>query len=324
METKEENGATKVRLKPLDEYRTQFEKPGEFLMIPSEEITDKFEAKPIHLCATNIKELVKPQGGGSVTEVIQRDVDAVLEQRRRTGQPMFPHVNHPNFGWGITAEELMAVKGDRFFEVYNGHPAVYNEGSPERPGTERIWDIILTQHATEGRETLLYGVATDDSHNYHQVNPKVSNPGRGWVMVRSASLSPAGIVNAMEAGDFYASTGVRLKDLERSPKRIKLQIEPEAGVTYRTRFIGTRQGYDPKSEPVTVTEKGQPVVVTRKYSADIGRVLAEVEGLSPSYRLRGDELYVRAVVISSKVQTNAIRPEDMERAWVQPVRPASR
>jgi hypothetical protein len=325
VQTKEENSATMVRLKPLDEYRKLFEKPGEFLMIPSEEITDRFEKKPIHLCATNLKELVKPQGGKSVTEVIQRDVDAVLEQRQRTGQPMFPHLNHPNFGWGITTEELMAVRGERFFEVYNGHPAVYNEGSPERPGTERMWDIILTHHVAEGRDALMYGVATDDSHNYHQQSPKVSNPGRGWVMVRSNALSPAGIVQAMEAGDFYASTGVRLKDVERSPQRIKLEIDPEAGVTYRTRFIGTRKGFDPKSEPVTVTEKdGSPVVVSRKYSQDIGKVLAEVEGNSPSYRFRGDELYVRAVVISSKPQPNAIREGDMERAWVQPVRPAAR
>lgn len=321
-ETREEAGVPQVRLKSLAEYRPLFEEPGKFLMIPSEEITDKFEKKPIHLCATNLKELVKPQGGDSVTQVMQRDVDAVLEQRKRTGQAMFAHINHPNFGWAITAEELMAVRGDRFFEVYNGHPTVYNEGGENRPGTERMWDIMLTHHITEGRKELVMGVAVDDSHNYHREDPKVSNPGRGWVMVRSAELNPERIVKAMEKGDFYASSGVTLKDFRKEKKSLKIEIQPDAGVTYRTRFIGTRKGYDPASQPVTVTDKdGAQATVSRRYSADIGQVLAEVEGTSPAYTFRGDELYVRAVVTSSRPQPNRIRPDDMERAWLQPVRP---
>jgi hypothetical protein len=322
VETREEGSGTQVRLKPLAEYRTLFEEPGKFLMIPSEEITDKFEKKPIHLCATNVRELVKPQGGESVTQVIQQDVDAVLEQRKRTGQPMFAHVNHPNFGWAITAEELMAVRGDRFFEVYNGHPTVYNEGGEGRPGTERMWDIMLTHHITEGRQELLYGVAVDDSHNYHREDPKVSNPGRGWVMVRAPFLTPESIVHAMEAGEFYGSSGVTLRDFRRDGNQLRIEIQPQDGVTYKTRFIGTRKGYDPRSEPVTVMDKdGSPVTVTRRYSADLGQVLAEVDGTSPTYTFRGDELYVRAVVTSSRPQPNRVRPDDMERAWLQPVRP---
>ncbi|MGV3724473.1 MAG: histidinol-phosphatase [Actinomycetota bacterium] len=322
VQTREVDGATQVRLRTLAEFRPLFEQPGKFLMIQSEEISDRFEKKPIHMNVTNVRELIKPQGGDSVTQVIQRNVDAVLEQRKRTGQPMFPHLNHPNFGWAITAEELMAVHGERFFEVYNGHPTVYNEGSDQRPGTERMWDIILTNHIAEGRPELMYGIAVDDSHNYFREGAKVSNPGRGWVMVRAASLAPKPLIDAMEAGDFYASTGVRLRDIRREAKRLRVEIEPEAGVTYRTQFIGTRKGYDARSEPVSVTEKdGAPVAVSRRYSKDIGQVLAEVEGASPSYTFKGDELYVRAKVTSSRPQPNRIRETDMESAWVQPVRP---
>lgn len=322
VQTRNTNGTLEARLRPLAEFRGLFEEPGRFLMIQSEELTDRFEKKPIHVCATNIQEVIKPQGGTSVTDVIQRNVDAVLEQRKRTGQPMFPHVNHPNFGWAITVEELMAVQGERFFEVYNGHPAVYNEGSDVRPGTERMWDIILTGHIAEGRPNLLYGVAVDDSHNYFREEPKMANPGRGWVMVRAASLTPESLIDAMEAGNFYASTGVRLKEVKRDKDRLSLQIEPEKGVTYTTQFIGTRKGYDARSEPVSTTDSdGKPVMVSRRYSKDVGQVLAEVKGTSASYRFRGDELYVRAKVTSSKRQVNGIREEDMESAWVQPVRP---
>jgi hypothetical protein len=40
-----------------------------------------------------------------------------------------------------------------------------------------------------------------------------------------------------------------------------------------------------------------------------GRVLATVSGLRPSYRIKGDEGYVRASIIDS----------DGRRAWTQPV-----
>ncbi len=318
VEERAAEGKREVRLKPLSEFRHLFEEPNRFLMIQSEEISDSFARKPIHINVANIRELVKPQGGTSMVDVMQRNVDAVMEQRKRTGQPMFPHLNHPNFGWAVTAEELMQVKGEKFFEVYNGHPAVHNYGDPQHAGAERIWDIILTRRIAEMDGEVLYGVAVDDSHNYHQQAINRSNPGRGWVMVRSPRLTPEGIVTAMEAGDFYSSTGVRLKDIRKEPNRLTIQIEPESGVTYKTRFVGTRKDYDRRSEPVMDAE-GKPLPVTRRYSDQIGTVLAEVSGTSPSYTLKGDELYVRATIISSKPQANPYKEGDTEAAWVQPL-----
>ena len=74
-----------MRLKTLEEYRTLFEEPGSFLLLSSEEITDEFQTKDVHVNATNIKVLIEPQGGQSVRDVMQNNIDAVLEQRERTG-----------------------------------------------------------------------------------------------------------------------------------------------------------------------------------------------------------------------------------------------
>ena len=314
---KVEGEDTLVRLKTLDEYRPLFEEPGAFLIFQAEEITDGFEQKPVHVNATNVQELIEPQGGGSVREVMQNNVDAVLDQRARTGQPMFPHINHPNFGWAVTAEDLIALRGERFFEVYNGHPSVHNEGDALRPSTERMWDIILTERLAHGQD-ILYGVAVDDAHSYHEMTSDVPNPGRGWVMVRAADLTPDALIAAMEAGDFYGSSGVTLLDIQLDETTLRLEIEPEEGVTYTTAFIGTRQGYDPSSEPIAAADLNA-ASVTRRYSDDIGVVLAEVEGTSPSYTFSGDEIYVRARVISSKIKANPYRQGEYETAWVQPV-----
>jgi hypothetical protein len=318
VEQREEQGQQLVRLKPLNEFRTRFESPDRFLLIQSEEITDRYLNAPVHINVTNVREAIKPLGGNSVLEVMQNNIAAIFEQRKRTGQPMFPHLNHPNFGWGVTAEELMQVKGERFFEVYNGHPTVHNEGDATHASMDKLWDIVLTRRLTELGLEPLFGLATDDSHHYHTNAVGKSNSGRGWVMVRAPHLTPERLIAALEAGDFYASSGVRLKDVQRETNRLALEIDGEQGVTYTTQFIGTRKGFDPKNEPVRAPN-GEALRVTHRYSADIGAVLAEVKGLSASYRLKGDEIYVRAKIISSKLKVNPGVKDEVETAWIQPL-----
>ena len=312
--------AQQVRLKPLAEYRPLVEEPGRFLLIPSEEITGGHLSRPVHINGVNLREPVEPKGGSNVFEVMQRVVDAVRVQRGRTGQPMFTQINHPNFGWGITAEELMQVDGLAFIEVYNGHPSVHNLGDTNHAGMERVWDLVLAFRLGVHRLPPVYGLAVDDSHAYHKLGKDQSNAGRGWIQVRSARLTPESVVEGLERGRFYASTGVELEDVRREDGRLSLRIRTTPGVTYTTRFIGTRRGFPTESTPVPGL-KGDPSKVTRRYSDAIGEVLAEATGPSPTYTFRGDELYVRARVDSSRPKENPVDKEEMERAWVQPVVP---
>jgi hypothetical protein len=126
----------------------------------------------------------------------------------------------------------------------------------------------------------------------------------------------------MEEGDFYASTGVTLRDVRRDGDRLSLEIEPESGVSYVIRFIGTRREFDPTTE-VLPQFPGDPGVVPtlphRRYSKDVGAILAEVRGTRASYMLTGDKIYVRAKVISSKRKVNGSADEEFEMAWTQPI-----
>jgi hypothetical protein len=317
VEEREEGDARQVRLKALSEYRGLFEVPGEFLLIQSEEITDGFEKKPVHVNATNLRNLIEPQGGTSVSDVMQRNVDAVLEQRESTGQLMFPHINHPNFGWAVKVEDLIALRGEKFFEVYNGHPAVRNEGDGARPSTERMWDILLAERLAGG-EDVMYGLAVDDSHEYHEFGSGRINPGRGWVVVRAEGLDAEAIVQAMEAGDFYSSSGVTLEEIRVSESGVSLTIRPDPGVEYRTQFTGTRKGYDREKTEIQI-ENGDGTTVLHRYSDEIGEVLAEVPGAEPGYEFEGDEMYVRARVVSTRLKANPYREGEFETAWIQPV-----
>src|SRR5690606_16045897 len=105
-----------------------------------------------------------------------------------------------------------------FFEVYNGHPHVYNSGDEHHADTERIWDIVLTRRLAELQLPAMFGLATDDSHDYHNIPSRGSEPGRGWVMVLTEELSTDALIEALEAGRFYSSSGVNLKRIETTPQ----------------------------------------------------------------------------------------------------------
>lgn len=308
-----------VRLKPLSEFRCLFEAPDHFLLIQAEEITDK----KAHLNVIHLRDVIQPQGGNTTLEVLQNNVNAVLDQRRDTGQVMFAQINHPNFEWALTVEDIMRVQGAGFWEVFNGHPQARNYGDQHRAGTERMWDIILTKRLAELDLPVIYGTANDDAHDYHKYGPEYANPGRGWLMLRAPHLTPESIIKAMETGDFYASTGVTLKDIQFDGKILRLTIKPEKGVSYTTQFIGTLKGYDPTSKPA-VDENGNQIQTTRIYSDQIGRILAEKRGAVAGYNLTGNEIYVRAKVISTKPKDNPFAAGDVEVAWTQPVIPSAK
>jgi hypothetical protein len=240
-----------------------------FLLIRGEEVTDGFAGKALHLNGLNLTTFVPPQGGVSVVDTLQRNVDAI---RAADG---VPHINHPNFRWAITAEELTAVRRNKLFEIYNGHPQVNNLGGGGVPGLEEVWDQILSSGQ------MIYGIAVDDAHHFKRPwDSTASRPGRGWVVVRAPRLEAPDIVLALERGDFYASTGVTLKDYVVSPRSMTVTVAETAFSKYRVQFIGRQ-----------------------------GRLLAELTTSPASYTFRGDEGYVRARVLESN--------GDM--AWLQPV-----
>jgi hypothetical protein len=289
-------------------------------MIQGEEITHQYAKAPVHINAINLRDAIRPTNGDGVEETIRVNYRAVAEQSKKTATRMIASLNHPNFGWGVRAEDLILTDELKFFEVFNGHPSVRNYGDATHVSCERIWDVVLALRLGKHRLPVVFGLATDDAHGYHVFGLGKTNPGRGWVMVRAAHLSPETILRAMEAGDFYATSGVVLDEVRRDEKELRLAIRAEPGVTYKTHFIATMRDARFDAEPRRDAD-GKELRVTRIYSDEIGKVVAEVEGPSPRYAFTGNELYVRAKVISSKPHPNPYTKGDVEAAWTQPFLP---
>ena len=241
-------------------------------MIKGEEVTDRFDGKPVHVNGLDVAERVEPQKGTSLLDVVQRNVDAIRQVRG------VPHINHPNFGWALTTDVLKQVRRMKLLEIYNGHPQVNNLGGGGVPGLEEAWDAILSSGTT------MYGIAVDDAHTFKQPgNPAVAGPGRGWVMVRAERLDAAAILAALEQGQFYASTGVELTDIVTTSRSMTVAVKKDAWSKYRIQFIG----------------KG-------------GRVLHEALDSPAEYAFRGDEGYVRAKVIESNGRVAWVQPVEVK------------
>lgn len=268
-----------------------------FVLIRGEELTDKFSpatanpgerdlaSKEVHFGALNIKKAIAPQGGSSVADTMQRDIDAV---RAAGGIPV---LNHPNFTWAITADDMKQVRNLGLFEVFNGHKQTHQLGGGGRPGVEEIWDDVLSAGS------LLYGVATDDSHQFQKLGlpNAISAPGRGWIMVRAERFTPEALVEAIEHGDFYASTGVELADYRATGKQVTVEIKPNSRSKYRILFIG-KGGRVLKEVPV------DPVSTAR--TGPLNARAAPV-----TYEIQGNEGYVRIKVVESNGDV----------AWTQPL-----
>jgi hypothetical protein len=213
---------------------TRVDAPEGLILVAGEEVTDRLPGKPLHVNALGLERLVTVQGGKTPVEVMQRNIDAV---RAAGGVPL---VNHPNFGWALSADELLQLRNFALLEIASGHPYVNAQGPPP---AEAMWDRLLG----DGRR--VYGVAVDDSHHLKRPwDVDVALPGKAWVVVR-AERDAKSIVAALERGDFYASTGVELEEV--SGTRVKVKEKNKA--RYRILFIGSGGRVLQESEGLTAT-----------------------------------------------------------------------
>ncbi len=241
------------------ELNSKYGDGGKFLIIQGQEVTDRLDKKPYHVNGLGLQSVVMPLHGSTVVSNLQKNIDAIRESGG------IAQINHPNFGWAITAADLLKVTGAPLLEIYSGHPRVNMLGGGGTPGVEEIWDAVLSS----GR--LYYGVAVDDSHHFKRLGDRsAATPGHGWVVVRAEARTSSAILSALERGDFYASSGVELEDHVVTSTAVTISIREARNSKYRTQFIG-------KS----------------------GRILAESVSNPAVYRFKGNEQYVRARILES-------------------------
>jgi hypothetical protein len=274
----------------------------DFILIPGEEVSDY---NHIHTTAMNISRLVPTQHPIPLSEIennpyrnfkiylMQKHTDSI---RAAGGIPI---LNHPNWQSGAPASDIQQVERLHMIELYNGHPDVHNWGNARHASMEQKWDSLLTA----GRK--IYGVSSDDAHEFKTWGVDVSNPGRGWVMVQSHNLTPDAITNAMAAGNFYSTSGVMLSSLKIDHENYEIAIDEEA--TYLATESPYVVGY--KSE-----EKKDGFWI--EFISEQGKVVKKAEGTKASMKVPEGVKYLRAKMTFSRVRGNG---SEQFFAWTQPL-----
>ncbi len=194
---------------------------------------------------------------------------AALDQRKQLGG--VAQLNHPQWYWGMTPELLveLAHRGFTLVEIANKQFATWNAGDPTHPSMEALWDKALVAGA------MLWGVASDDAHQYDEPNGKYP-AGGAWVVVKAHREAQA-ILDALEAGRFYASTGVVLERAEVVNDELVVDVAKD----------------DPGTHIIEFVENGQ--------------VVARVTGTS-AHRAVPPSGYVRATVVRGDGKKAWIQP----------------
>jgi len=322
VELKAEDDKTLVRLKTFPEFIEKISVPDRFLIIPGHEQNVAITERQVHQNVVNVVDSMPFIKGPTVADSIRKNVNALTQYGAETGREVLFMANHNCWVYfDIYPQDLIDVPEVRFFEFLNCQPTYTPH--PEFWSYEKFWDIV-NSHRLEAGNLPLYGIGTDDTHNYLQTGPKTSNLGNHWIMVRAENLVTENILRAMNKGDFYVSNGVTLEDLkfDRATKTLSVKVKAEPGVQYTIRFNGTKKGFDQSTKMVDdpAGEK-KPARVFPVYSDDIGKIFKQVEGTEASCQLADDDLYVRVTVETDRESnfndTSGYMPK-RESAWSQP------
>lgn len=221
---------------------TQVAPPSRLIVLPGIELThNRNDCEPpgdesrrcrIHVNAIGVT--ARPEGKVEWTdyssklrlELYARAFAAVHQLGARLIQ-----INHPQYYWGMTPDVMIAIgKSAQLVEVANVQFTKWNAGDASHPSTEALWDAAL------GAGLTLWGVASDDAHDYNADGSGKYPAGGGWVMVK-ARRDPDAILDALAAGRFYASTGVALSRAERSGDELVVEVAPGARGQHAIAFV---------------------------------------------------------------------------------------
>ena len=208
-------------------------------------------------------------------------------------------INHPNFSTGISAEEMLKLKGAIAIELSNAHPSVNNYGNDLHIPVEEKWDYLLSNGMK------IFAVGSDDEHHMQRWGPDAANPGRSWIMVEAEELNEENIMKAIADGKFYASTGVELSKYQTGDNILVLEIDKRKTLRNLRKNLGNGHISVEGIEGFKIEVIG-----------DGGKVLFSVEGTKLEYEFEKIDKYIRIRVSLCVREGNEYKTYN---AWTQPV-----
>jgi hypothetical protein len=156
--------------------------------------------------------LERPPGVGSRESIPAQDA---IDRLRAAGGLAF--MAHPYWS-GQMSKDLLGLQGCTGLEIYNGGCEVDNA----RGFSTVHWDDLLAAGCR------LWGLAVDDAH----WRDGDHDAGLGWVWVKAAALTQMAILEALERGQFYASSGPEIEDVWLEGNQVHARCSPVVAVDF--------------------------------------------------------------------------------------------
>ena len=172
-------------------------------------------------------------------------------------KPHLAKIDYQEFSREYSVENMNALIAEanrRGFMVIYNHPNWCVHSYPDYADLEGLWGMeiyntdCLPVTPRDGDNSQIYAdlsnlgknivpVAADDAH-------RVSQVGGGWVMIGAEKLEYEAVIEAMEKGNLYASTGPEIKELSIEDGKLHIECSDVKRITVEsgTRFAKASQG----------------------------------------------------------------------------------
>lgn len=160
-----------------------------------------------HILAVGLPlEFAPPHADESGPQIAQRALDAGA----------YVAIAHPHW-YALTEADALSLGAVDAIEIFNGVAVDAND----RADSWHLADVLL------GKGYRYTTCATDDCHFV----PPRSDFARGWVHVKSTSLTPEALLAALKAGHYYSSTGPQIHDIQIVPnEKITVRCSPASAI----------------------------------------------------------------------------------------------
>ncbi|HPO89507.1 MAG TPA: CehA/McbA family metallohydrolase [Victivallales bacterium] len=215
-----------------------------------------------HILAIGVSKAVKPESNSQKSDKLSILQDGINKSIEAGGIPV---IAHPFWYWTLDADIIKKTKNCYHFEICNASPDCNSFPLPGFEPGDELWDQLLSS----GRK--FYGLASDDAHNYYTpYNPRAPFAGKAFNGIFSTKLSPKNILNSLKKGDFFASTGIELKNYNVSKNYVEIEVKQIGREKTVIEFIGNE-----------------------------GKKLMTKTALKGKYFFKGNEKYVRIRIAST-------------------------
>lgn len=177
----------------------------------------------------------------------------------------FVTLNHPVWS-DMSSEDILKVKGFDAMEVSNSAATMiygYSEDFPMYEGYLRAGGKAIP-------------VAGDDCHRKWEDGTGSVEYGKSFVMAQAKELSYQGILDALNAGNSYASTGLTFQEVFLEGDLLHIVCSPCCGVYVRSKLLNTRTEAVSKTD--SITEVTLNIGQIRKYSPYFLVALQDTKG----------------------------------------------